>query len=228
MLQTCYDCGKEFDNLSNHWNFSSCNSISYHDHQIEIIEGLLLGDGTITSNPPNSKFQIGSTNKEFLQHLQKVFGCFSGTVAFSESASDIAKRNRNSGFSNNAKSENYNDYYKFRTMADERLNSIRNEWYQSSKSIPDNFTLTHRQFKYWYVSDGSLKFDGTRAVNPSVNISNVSFNTDRCVELIQELGYDARSQSSNWIRITTEDSKRLLNNLGSPIPGFEYKWNRNS
>jgi hypothetical protein len=211
--------------MPNHWALSSCDPVEYCSHHIELIEGLLLSDGTVTDNPPNSKFQIGSTNKEFLDWLQSAFGVFSGTVNLSESAADIAERNKNTEFSTNADLELYNDYYRFRTMASEKLNPIRDAWYtDGKKSIPDNFKLTPRKLKMWYVGDGSLRHKH-KDRSCRVSISNSTFEDNRCIKILQEINIDASSSSSNdHILLSVENTERFFRYVGAPVPGFQYKW----
>lgn len=227
MASVCPFCKDSKNNLPNHWRLSSCDRVPYHPHHIEVIEGLLLSDGTITSYPPTSKFQIGSTNKEFLEWLSGVFGLFSGDVCLSETSDQIAHRNRETGFSPDADSKEYSDYYRLRTMADNRLNGIRDRWYvKGEKKIPNDFQLTSRSAKMWYIGDGHIRGTGKRRQN-RVAISNRSFDVDRCISILREQGfYPTSSGSNDHLLLSVSDTQKFFDYIGSPVPGFEYKWDR--
>jgi hypothetical protein len=184
-----------------------------------------LSDGTVTKHPPNSKFQIGSINKEFLDWLSGLLGVFSGEVKLSEDAESVAERNRKSGFSPNATADSHNDYYRLRSMAHPVLNDMRDKWYDDGKkSIPDGFELSPRKLKMWYIGDGSLNHKQEDRSNRAT-ISNMGFDDERCFELLKRKGIESHSSDSNsHIRLSVDGTNRLFDYIGSEVPGFEYKW----
>jgi len=214
--KSCPDCGNTYSGLTQHWRMSGCEFPEYTDGQIKIVEGLLFGDGTIYKRDgQNAVFQIGSSQKTFLKHLQSFFGVLAGKVSLSESASDIASRN------NSESIENCRDHYKLRLTANEQITNLYYKWYPNGKKkIPDGISIDDELFKYWYACDGSLK--DTHTGSPTVGIANVSMDSDRVSELISTIG-GLRNNSGNWFTLYTSDGQRYLDRT-KPVPGYEYKW----
>ena len=214
----CPDCGNEYSGIVHHWRGSNCQEPKYSDKQIKIIEALLLGDGTIYKRDGcTALFQIGSSEKEFLNHLQEKFGVLAGRVTLSETAEQIAERNSSDSV------DCCQDHYKLRLVANEQINTLYEKWYDGGeKSIPEGITLSDEMFRYWYACDGSLR--NKKNTRPTAGISNVSLNDATVERLMRNVG-ELTDTSGSWYVFTTESGQKILNRT-KPLPGYEYKWNR--
>ena len=77
--------------------------------------------------------------------------------------------------------------------------------------------------KFWYVSDGYL--DVGRWGRPRVEIKarNESDRSDFLVSLFREVGFDPTFKRDE-LRFDRDDTAVLVEWMGDPPAGFEYKW----
>ena len=72
-----------------HWNRSTCDYVQFTDEQIEMITGLLMGDGDLHGRTdPNPHFRLRMTNREFLLELDSNWDVLSTGVFLDRSAED--------------------------------------------------------------------------------------------------------------------------------------------
>lgn len=156
-------------------------------------------------------------NKEFLDWLYNELGFFSSNLELYmsayESYEDASKR-----FPNDVTTvENYSDIYEYRTIRHPYFTKL-DEWYSSGKKrFPEDLELTPLIAKVWYVCDGSYNN------RVCIYAKNESDRSNFLINLFDVA--DARWQSaSNCIRFTRSGSDEILEWMGEPLPGFEYKW----
>jgi len=199
---------------------------------MELLTGMLMGDGSINRSSKNSWFQTEMITKPFLEWLDSELGWLSTGVRLKHTASEGAKKCRDSGFSPNAKAENYSDVYRLRSRCHPDLQPLA-DWYASGKKVfPNDIELTPTVLKMWYVSDGYYDNHGA-AKRITIGMSNEVDRRDNIEQLFENVGFEI----SNWniserkdgskrcnAQFTKDESQRLFEYMGESPAGFEYKW----
>lgn len=227
-MEQCISCGSEYKNLALHWNRSSCDYPELSQRQRDLVTGVVMGDGSVvnpnTANNPT--LHVKMINEEFLDWLDGELGWLSNGYTKVQTAEEAAKANRESGFSPNAKAENYHDKYVLRTKCLPVMSEWR-EWYSSGEKVfPSDIQLTPDVLKMWYVCDGYI----TDWNSIDITANNEEGNCDKIRQLFDGLGVDPvfhKSQRSWSIRFSQNESRVLFNYMGSAPPGFGYKWPNN-
>jgi hypothetical protein len=151
-------------------------------------------------------------------------GILTTGVRLKKTASQLAKNNRATGFSPNAVTENYHDVHTVWSRTNPYFDDTRTRWYtEEGKRFPENLSLTPTLAKFWYASDGYL--DVGRWGRPRVEIKSRNERTraDFLVNLFEEHGFSPQYRRHE-LRFTCDDTERLIEWMGDPVPGFEYKW----
>lgn len=227
----CHDCGIRYKRLGSHWCSSDCDYEPISNENLNILKGILMGDGYVASGKgkdSNSYMVIKMTNKKYLEYIFEKLGNISASLYLDKTAKENAKEKRNSGFRVNAKAKNYQDLYHLQTRSHPVFNELR-DWYSSgSKKFPENLKLTSKMLKHWFVCDGS--FDGYRV---SIALSNESGNERKINNYLNNIGLDKpkwsyrkNSEGDEIVTIdyTSDNVEDFFNFIGEPVPGFEYKW----
>lgn len=233
-MKTCPDCQGKFENIGRHWNASDqCDYPSFTKSQKEIIVGLLMGDGTLGNHhkPYNSYLRVKMINQEYLNYLHDEFGILSSPVSLSRTAFEGAQENVRRGFQNDAKPSQYNDLYDWRTISHPTLNQF-DAWYDSgTKEWPHDIYLTPLTLKHYFVGDGSMR-KSQQTIR--ISMSNERKHQEKVANLFSKAGLphphrwnEQENQHGNmkcdacW---NVEESKRLFEYMGQPLPGFREKW----
>ena len=207
--EECPGCGKEYKYLAKHWNKNSqCSHPTITPRQIEILTGLLLGDGSVYRKD-TPYIQAHMNTKPFLEWLDEEFQ--------HNSLSTGVRRAHEGGTESHP-----NPSYRWQTRSHPKFEYFA-EWYSGgNKDFPDDLHLTPLSAKVWYCCDGSLKYtDGL----PYVWIANSdqSHRADYLESLFQKHGFDP-SFSSETLKFSGKNRERFFEWIGDPLPGFEYKW----
>jgi len=226
----CPECGDEYKSLGNHWQHNESHRPALTPKQKEIAVGLLMGDGTIHRK---GRIQCKMITKPYLEYLDRQFGCLGTGVRFRKTAEESAKENRDTGFSPDAKAENYSDVYGWQSRAHPHFKELRG-WYATGEKVwPESITLTPTVLKHWYCGDGSWN-SSDRNNYITIGMANEIKNTEKVDRYFERAGiplpsnyciYEGKDGSTNCIaRWSVEDSKELWEYIGKPLPGFQYKW----
>lgn len=199
--------------------------------------GMLMGDATLNyKHRGNPCVESEMISPNFLQHLDKQMGVFGNGVKFKMSAEESANRARKSGFSPNAKANDYSDIYYWNSMTHPDLKEFVS-WYESDKKCwPNNINLTPTVLKYWYCCDGfgNNNCAGKRKI--SISISNESDNLEKIDKMFTNVGlpspnkYNIRDSMDGYDSVkcdatfNREESEEIFEYMGEPLPDFEYKW----
>lgn len=236
MSKTCNQCGNEYQRIGSHWvQNSSCSYKEFTDHQYEIITGILMGDGYVTKGSGNRKpiLQVEMISKNYLNYIANEFGVLGGKVKMKQTSAEKAKENRESGFSPNAKKENYSDVYRWSSIRHPELYEFY-DWYFSGKKVwPKNIELTSTTLKHWYCGDGHFHNSGTTD-HIRIAMSNEAEETKKVSKMFETAGLPspsnyATSELKNGseactAEFTVSQSEELWEYMGEPLPDFEYKW----
>ena len=178
---------------------------------LEILDGLLLGDGYLGTRRDNisAHYSHGDKHLSYLQWLSLVFSKFglkqSGQI-------HLMKKIKNKA-------------YKYNTLTYFELGKIREKWYPNNKkAIPKNLIITPTILKFWYISDGNF------SVTPLIDSSTFEFEILKKISnQLKEIGiiHTLREfKDRKRIRISIKSQNKFLNyitsdNIETP---FDYKY----
>lgn len=224
-MAECPSCGSEFDRLGLHWWHGSCPYPDIDEGDRELFIGLLMGDGSIPDRRSDTSiFHIPMINRRFLQWLDEQLGVLTTGVRLKKTAAELAENNRRSGFSPEADEGDYHDMYTVWTRSHKFFDELRDQWYtEGKKRFPEDLELTPTRTKYWYLSDGYLDIGRWGRPRLEIKSRNESNRADALISLFESQGFSPVFHR-NELRFTCDDTERLLSWMGSPPPGFEYKW----
>jgi hypothetical protein len=223
----CHNCGTEYQRIGHHWGKShSCDYPTLPSHIKEVMRGLLMGDGYVGSAEGQTPYlQLPLTNKSFLDWLDEKLRWFSTGVKKTRTASESAEYNLGRDFSTAVNEENYSDVYKLQTRVNPWFETLES-WYSSgSKEFPDDLELTSTVAKYWYVSDGNLRWTQYME-QPEVEFTTIlqSHRRDYLTSLFEQHSWKSRVANDRKVVIPREQTDEILEWMGPAPPGFEYKW----
>lgn len=224
----CRSCGEVFSNICSHWAQSNCKYPDLSKEQKEVLTGALMGDGYIDhQNGCNPFFECQSTTKEYLKYFDNIFGKLSNGISVFRTQKESYESAINSSSYFIGNKDNYSTVYRFRTKTNPKFKEFSN-WYSSgSKVWPNNINLTPTILKNWYCCDGHFS---NKNSNRQLIIS--AENEIGNIEKIERIFSESRlpkpnSYSSGNLVWNVEGSEKLFKYMGSPLPGFNYKWPNN-
>lgn len=139
-----------------HWYHGKCPYPEIGSESKDMLVGLLMGDGSIPTREANSVFHLPMINRRFLRWFDDQMEVLTTGVSLKKTATELASNNRETGFSSNAKQEDYHDIYTVWSRTHPLFNQLR-EWYESGqKRFPADLELTPTVTKFWYLCDGYL------------------------------------------------------------------------
>jgi hypothetical protein len=225
----CPTCGEKYSKLGLHWfKSSSCSFPDFSDEQYEIITGVVMGDGCVEKRNKNPNLQCQMISREYLKYLDRKFGCFSRGVTLHRTSEEGYRMNKESGFSPNAVKKDYSDLYRWRSRSHPNLQEF-SDWYSTGKKVwPEDIELTPTVLKHWYCGDGH--WDNSDSHNRiKISMNNESENKNKVGNIFQDVGLPRPSNYNESQRnclavFTADQSHRLWEYMGDPLPDFEYKW----
>ncbi|MHA2298626.1 MAG: hypothetical protein ACXAEU_10565 [Candidatus Hodarchaeales archaeon] len=204
------------------WN----NDVPLTELLEEMMQGTMLGDGTIRSGIENSLYQITSKHREYINHVKSLFEKSNYETKTSKLLVRIKK----------GKTPIYYLY----TCSTIQLHQIRVKWYPDGiKRVPEDLHLTPTTCLYWYLEDGSLYrtfLKKTRVMGiTGIKLSTYDFSREENEMLVKKLQrvldiYEGiKLDSGNYIRMNKLPGELFLNYIGnkSPVICFNYKFDPN-
>ena len=187
-----------------------------------------MGDGCIEKRTSGSILTIGMINKKFLEWVDSEFGILSTGVRKRSTAKESALNASNSGFRPNAEEENYHNVYTLRTRSLSDIDKFH-EWYSSGKKIFPEIKFNPLLVKMWYCCDGGLSISKNGRASLQITCKNESSRIEKLYKSFLDVGFDPTiTNSRTRLAFSVDDTDQLLNWMGSPVPGFEYKWENES
>jgi len=176
--------------------------------QIDIIEGDLLGDGSVVPNGNKSRYQAANKKKNYLEFIKN----------------NLDQRLFTDNCWQNADGDKT---VRLNTRATRQLQNIREKWYSDEKSLPDSFKINSTNMLLWYLGDGSLRNDNT----PRLRICWTDEDSiKRAVQQLTEIIGDHISIHDNnngcyRLLFKRECRDKFFRFIGScPVDCYEYKW----
>lgn len=232
-MPVCTQCSSDYDRIATHWTrSSSCQHPHFTDRQWNILIGLLMGDGHVDDlDGRNPRFTVNMITREYLTWLDSVFSPLSAGVRHDRTAERSAEQ---SGVgSGNA--ENYSDVYRWTTIRHPELTELR-EWYSSGSKIWPEIELNPTIIKHLYVSDGNYeKHNSSNHIR--IHCAKELGEEEKIERMFDESGYPVQAWRKQprkdggtkvAIDFSVDVSNELWKDMGSPPPGFEYKWPQGS
>lgn len=218
----CNWCGNWYKSIGQHWRQSNCDHPEPTDRQMEIMRGMMLGDGSIHKN--GLYFQVEMTNKLFIEWLAGELG-YLWTHNISMTNSGVKSR------SGVVQDSNILDIYRIWTHRGIQKISGMRSWYENNKDrklYPDNIRLTPLVLKMWYVSDWTYV---ERSDQDWVILNKELFDNE--TEMLLKSWFDSFGWVYNRREVqegcdkfvfTIDSTQEIFDYIGDPVPGFEYKW----
>jgi hypothetical protein len=197
MGTVCPDCGVEYKQLGKHLT-GNCSI----DIDTELIDSFLIGDGTLDNGGSgNYRLTVSTTERKYVKYVEdKLDWLHLSTKSY--------------------ESEDKKKLYNIRTICSSVLTKQYKRWYPNgNKRIPEDFKVTPFSLKQWYCADGHLKDNST---NPRFSIGLKNESNRR--EFIENIFPFEASYVGYEICFKTRDTEKIKDYMGSPPPGFEYKW----
>lgn len=185
-----------------------------------IIEGILIGDGTISCNHNTKvgRLSISGQHEEFINY------CYKLLISYMPNSPKYTPSDGKKGGTGvwSISTKNHPDFYK-----------IYNKWYVPKKDIPDDIKFTDLMLLLWYLGDGSLS---SHEENNSITLyfSTNSFSRDKIehnlVPKFEEIGiYTSRITKDNRLFIKSDSIVKLLQYMGKcPVDCYSYKFDIDS
>jgi len=128
----CTECGELFQNLGQHWRFKKSHKPEFSDYQMEILKGILMGDGSMErkGGNHNPKFICSMSSKEYLKYVDDELGILSLGVTEGKTPEESAKSALKGGFSDNPDAKDYKQMYWLKTTAHKQLTQLA-DWYKT-------------------------------------------------------------------------------------------------
>lgn len=188
------------------------NHIELSDGLVEFLDGLLLGDGCLSSRRDVSAYyQHRDKHQDYIQWLIRGLSDFRLNLA-----GKIHKQgNGRGGFT-----------YYFKTKEYRELKKVYDRWYPDrEKKIPNDIAFSPSTLMNWYVGDGTRKKDGS--VYLLVIQERMRKNLPLVVEKLEDIGMECTINSMG-VRIRNKSSDRFFEYIqsnGNEIPPcYQYKF----
>jgi hypothetical protein len=146
---------------------SRFDNVELSDKLLEIIEGNLLGDGSLTLQtntakpyliPRSSVYAHDTKSLDQINWLKELLvenGLpMSDYIHFTKARSREIKSGVNAG-----SVANYKEKFGIKSLSQPSLKVLREKWYQPDKTIPKDLKLTPIKLLHWYLGDGTLGHD---------------------------------------------------------------------
>lgn len=221
------DSDTDYSNIGNHWR-QSCGYPEPED--VEVFDGLLMGDGCLKRSHNshdrvgNQSIEIVSINKKFIYHLYKKYSPFFTEPKIRRTAEESANQSIQSDVISSPKGSTFRTQYRIVSRAIPFFNRY-DSWKESGqKKWPKNIEFTPTRLKYLYVADGGLSWNKeSKSSRSQITSSNETEQLKRIESQLNRLGIDC-STYSDRVMLKPSSTDKFLKYLGSPVSGFEYKW----
>mgnify|MGYP000267584302 CR=1 FL=1 len=214
MAVECPSCGRGFKNrnsLGSHYIHNQDHKPEPTGRMIEIAKGWVLGDASYPKS--RGTLRCYNTNFEFMKWTKEQFGILAQDIFVEETKGSIE-------FIRDRQVTRDKDLYRMYVSGYGGFMEI-GEWYGDNKSFPEDLELTPLIVKVWYSCDGNL--NNRQGRKPYARISSVLFDLDKVISSFEELGFNP-SKTGDYVQFSSEDTLELLDWMGEPPSGMEYKW----
>lgn len=227
-------------------NYTTGRSIRLTSRERAIIEGGILGDGTLIGNPRGAAFEFDNKKGDLVDWV-------------AVELDRLVARDPNARYVQSRPVGHFKGMFRFRTATWNDLGILRASWYQpadqeavlwqprchSRKQIPVGFRLTPLSGLLWYLGDGSLVRKSTRETSQVITLATHCFPLTRLRDTLKpQLAHILRCESDEVairpdprvegyplygyeIQIPARYVPRWLRFIGpcpEAVPSYRYKW----
>lgn len=193
--------------------------IILNSFQKEVIQGALLGDGSLTSGRKNSSFVYISKVKEHVQFVCHSLEDYAIPSCF-YSESDVYDYRTNKKYHKTT----------FKTQANITFTQLRDKWYKNNiKHIPNDLKLTSTNCLIWYLGDGSLTKYSTKS-SQRIYFATNSFMEEEIQDILipQLKDFEPTIQLNNRQPVLFIPRRKILDFLNfigpCPVEAYRHKW----
>ena len=163
------------------------------------------------------------SNEPFLQWLDEELGIFSSGVKSYHTAEEQKARVLRSQSLPIKDDHEFDTPYQLKTRSHPYFKQLYSWYGPDGKQFPADLTLTPIKAKMWYCCDGSLIRSERQRPHARFYTSNESERLDVLVDYFKEQGIMARAYEGA-VGFTADETEDLLEWMGPPPMGMEYKW----
>lgn len=193
---------------------------------MDVLTGVLMSDGWLSHKSKNCSIEIEVIKEDYLNYLnEQIFPLLGTQVSLIKTPEEAVNNSGKIEGSNNP--EDYNPMYGWRTVKHPSINIFR-EWREDGDKVwQKNTNITPTVLKHLYVGDGCFHQEDEYM---KITTSNEMDNEKKVRRIFEDSGISIGNfrldEYSDKVDIffTKAESKRLFGLMGSPLPGFEYKW----
>lgn len=190
------------------------SEIQLTQHELEVIQGCLLGDGCLSLNGKSSCFMYGSSNYDHVKYVWDQLKRLS-TPRYENGPVElkIYDKRTNKTYIN----------YSIRTKSNITFYNLRMLWYpERIKIVPKDLKLTNTIIRLWYIGDGSISKD-----SGMIKLCTDAFD-DESLELLN----GQLQKWKSWINFNNRriyikriNAKQFLSYIGEcPVKSYQHKW----
>jgi len=218
--EQCPSCGNWYQQISSHWALSSCNHPPISVEKFRTLQGLLMGDGCLSTSYKNPYIDVSNTNITFLEYIMQEFGWFFGDLYLFQTY----KQSADTEFDNEyiLSTNNFHDVWRTQSRSHPVLEQFES-WYDTGEKVFPQIQYTAEQLRMWYVSDGCID-----KANMSIHFisANESVRPQNIVQNFAEIGIAvSNGNNGKHFYVSMTDTERFFDFIGhDPVPGFGYKW----
>lgn len=222
MKTECPNCKEKYADLGTHWRYNPSHRYELSEEQKEIVTGLLMGDATLQRDTKNAYPVVTMTNRTFLNWVKEKFGCMTTGVRNHLTAEESAEQAKS--LNESASKENYSPQYRLRFRAHTEFNKYRSWYREGEKKWPLGRQYSYLTFKVLYCCDGCFDSSGTSR-ELQLAASNELSNKERFLSIVECFGLPEPNRMDEELVVWgAKESSQIFENIGEPLPGFEYKW----
>jgi len=193
-------------------NEVATKSIALSEPAIELLEGELLGDGSLR------RFRNGAQLTYTTKHYEYAVWLIGQLEQHGIDCSDISEYQHDAG----------NVVFKFQSLTYKELGDIYDKWYDAhgNKRLPAGFSLTPVRLRQWFIGDGSNVADSKAKCISCYTSFSPEDKARLKATLERVLSRDLIThENGNKIYINADAVKTLFDIVGPcPVPCYEYKW----
>jgi len=201
----------------------------------EILEGNLLGDGSLIFTPSklSAGYGHGSISLNHMEWLKEEFKL--NGLPTSPMGIRPAEEKIMSGGINKGSKMNASELYQFRSVHIPILGEMKKRWYKPKKRVPADLVLTPRMLLHWYLGDGSRTEEKYRTRLTLYTNYFPLKDQEILVKGLSNLGIHSTITKSNKISgqgmritITKDDVDKFISLVGPCPPeliaDYGHKW----
>lgn len=184
-------------------------------NEIDIINGLLLGDGYLHESKFSARYQQSCKYSNVLKQINHLLP----NVAIS--IKQKIRKDRIDKFKGFIRGGNF---WVLESLHYRTLLPLRKKWYINNyKVIPNDLVLNPISCYWWYICDGSV---GGNQVSLCTNGFSTNDTKFLCELLNKTLEISSSINSRNMIILSGSDTKKWFNYIGPcKTNDYSYKWN---